>query len=279
MGEKIAIEYQALAILLAVTLNARARWLRVAGTVITALGLAMMVLSIFLADVDGTFAAVPTGAPMIHRITPRILNVQAAIATIAILFLAWSAWAQARRPLTGTLPLRNDTARFGKASRGFHWVIAVLMFCLVPIGLFMAILPTSAPERAGFVAAHQSLGLTVLVLVIGRIAWLIVSPPPSSLAGLTPQEQYALRAVHACLYLLLLAFPASGYLINQGSSIDFYGWAIPSAAWTAPSPVALAIHAWALPTLFYAALVLHIGAVLKRHFGDRDAFAVRRMLR
>lgn len=221
----------------------------------------------------------PAGAPVIHRITPGILNVQAAIAVIGILFLAWSAWAQARRPVTEPLPLRNDTARFGKASRGFYWVIAVLMFCLVPIGLFMAILPASPPERAGFVAAHQSLGLTVLVLVIGRIIWLIVSPPPSPLVRLTPREQHASRAVHACLYLLLLAFPVSGYLISQGSSIDFYGWAIAPIAFSGPSPVALAIHAWALPTLFYAALVLHIGAVLKRHFGDGDASAVRRMLR
>ncbi len=275
----MAIGYLALAIILAITLNARARWLRVAGTVLTALGLSMMVLSIFLADVDGTFAAAPTGAPVIHRMTPGILNVQAAIAAIAILFLAWSAWAQARRPVTEPLALRNDAARFGKASRGFHWVIAVVMLCLVPIGLFMSILPASTPERAGFVAAHQSLGLTVLVLVIGRIGWLILSPPPPSLAGLTPLEHYASRAVHACLYLLLLAFPVSGYLISQGSSVDFYGLAIAPAAWTGASPVALAIHAWALPTLFYAALALHVGAVLKRHFGDRDALAVRRMLR
>lgn len=73
-------------------------------------------------------------------------------------------------------------------------------------------------------------------------------------------------------------FPVSGYLICQGSSIDFYGWAIAPVALTGPSPVALAIHAWALPALFYAALVLHIGAVLKRHFGDRDVSAVCRML-
>ncbi|MDZ4790061.1 MAG: MFS transporter, partial [Hyphomicrobiales bacterium] len=33
------------------------------------------------------------------------------------------------------------------------------------IGLFMPILPESNPERAGFIAAHQSLGLTVLALV------------------------------------------------------------------------------------------------------------------
>ena len=55
--------------------------------------------------------------------------------------------------------------------------------------------------------------------------------------------------------------------------------AVTAILFTGTSPVALAIHAWALPALFYAALVLHIGAVLKRHFGARDASAVHRMLR
>jgi hypothetical protein len=91
----MAIGYLVLAIVLAVTLNARSRWLRVAGTLIAALGLFMMVFSIILADLDGTFAAVPPTAPLIQRITPAILNVQAVIAVVAIVFLVWSAWAQA----------------------------------------------------------------------------------------------------------------------------------------------------------------------------------------
>ncbi|OYY90534.1 MAG: hypothetical protein B7Y45_07970 [Sphingomonas sp. 28-66-16] len=275
----MAIGYLALAIILAFTFNARARWLRVAGSVIAALGLAMMVLSIILADLDGTFAAVPSSASALHRITPAVLNIQAAIATVAILFLAWSALTQARRPLATALPLRNDETQFGRASRAFHWVIAVLMFCLVPIGLFMAILPEGATERAGFVGAHQSLGLTVLLLVIGRIGWLIVSPPPSALAELTPFERRASRMAHLGLYLALLAFPISGFLLSQGPSIDFYGWAIKPVGEPGLSEAALALHRWVMPILFYAMLVLHIGAVLKRHFGEHDKLAVRRMLR
>jgi cytochrome b561 len=107
---------------------------------------------------------------------------------------------------------------------------------------------------------------------------IIVSPPPPSLAGLTPREQFASRAVHACLYLLLLAFPVGGYLISRGSSIDFYCWPIAGRVDRAIA-VRLGRPCRALPTLFYAALVLHIGAVLKRHFGGREALAVRRMLR
>jgi cytochrome b561 len=138
---------------------------------------------------------------------------------------------------------------------------------------------TGPPERAGFVAAHQSLGLTVLLLVAGRIGWLIFSPPPPPHAKLAPIERRASCAVHIGLYLALLALPVSGYLIKQGARIDFYGWAIILLEETALSAVALAIHGWVMPILFYVMLALHIGAVLKRHFAERDKLAVRRMLR
>lgn len=274
----MAIGYLVLAIILAGTLNAYAPWLRIAGTVVAALALCMIVLSIVLADLDGTFAAVPASASLIHRITPAILNVQAVIAAIAILFLGWSAGMQIRRPVVASLPLRNDTRQFGKASRAFHWIIAVLMFCLVPIGLFMAILPRSSPEQAGFVGAHQALGLTVLLLVIGRIGWIAFSPPPP-LTTSTASERRAASAVHICLYVVLLAFPISGYLIGEDSSIDLYGWAVASIAWPGAAKSALTIHSWALPALLYGMLGLHLGSVLKRHFGERDKAAVRRMLR
>ncbi|MCU0946875.1 MAG: cytochrome b/b6 domain-containing protein [Porphyrobacter sp.] len=271
--------YLVLALVLAATLNARARWVRVAGTLTAALGLFMMVYSIILADLDGTFAAVPSSAPLLQRITPVILNVQAVIAGVAVLFLLWSAWAQWRRPLPDALPLANTPQRYGIASRAFHWVMAVMMLCLVPIGLFMAVLPESAPERADFVSAHQSLGVTVLVLLGARIGWLLISPAPRSLTAKGPLDQGAAKAVHLGLYGAMLAFPLSGLLIAQGGSADFYGLAIALPVWPAASEIALLVHGWVLPLVFYATLTLHLAAVLKRHFTTRDKAAVRRMLR
>jgi len=201
------------------------------------------------------------------------------IAGIAILFLVWSAWAQARRPISTPLPLRNNEAQFGKAARGFHWVIATMMFCLVPIGLFMAVLSESAPERGDFVSAHQSLGLTVVLLVVGRIGWLTVSTAPEPASPRGTVEHRLSRMVHMGLYGALLAFPISGFLITQGGSADFYGWSVATPDWPGASGIALFVHGWALPLLFYTTVALHLSAVLNRHFGDRDKLAVRRMLR
>lgn len=275
----MGLGYLMLALVLAATLNARAGWVRLAGTLLAAMGLFMMVYSIILADLDGTFAAVPASAPLIQRITPAILNGQAVIAGAAIVFLVWSALVQARRPVADQVPLRNTPAQFGAASRAFHWVMGVMMLCLVPIGLFMAVLPETAPERGDFVGAHQSLGLTTALLVAGRIIWLLNSPPPAPLSPEGTPEHRLARAVHLALYTALLAFPVSGYLLSQGGSADFYGWAVPTPEWPAAAQIALIAHAWVLPALFYATLAMHLAAVVKRHFADRDKDAVRRMLR
>lgn len=275
----MAAGYLVLALVLALTLNARARWMRVAGTLIAALGLTMMTWSIILADLDGTFAAIPADAPLIRRATPAILNAQGVIAAAAILFLLWSAWMQARRPVQEALPLRNSPGQFGAASRGFHWVIGIMVLCCVPIGLFMSILPQGYPGREDFVAAHQSLGLTVLVLAAARILWLIASPPPAPLSERGTREHRLAKAVHAGLYAALIAFPVSGYLVDQGARVAFYGWSLPRPAWPALAEAALLVHAWVLPLLFYAVLALHLAAVAKRHFVTRDRAAVRRMLR
>lgn len=274
----MAVGYLLLALVLALTLNARARWVRVAGTLIAALGLTMMVWSIILADLDGTFAAIPPDAPLIERATPFVLNGQAVIASLAILFLLWSAWMQARRPVPEPLPLRNDAGKFGIASRGFHWVIGIMMLCCVPIGLFMAILPEGFAGRGDFVAAHTSLGLTVLLLAVGRIAWLLASPPPEPLSPPGSLEHRLARIVHIGLYTALIAFPVSGLLIDQGARVAFYGWSVPRPALPGAAAAQL-VHAWVLPLLFYTVLALHLAAVLKRHFADRDTAAVRRMLR
>ncbi len=275
----MAIGYLVLALVLAATLNAQGRWLRFGGTLLAAAGLFMMVYSIILADLDGTFAQLPADAPLIERLTPAILNAQALVASLAMMFLLWSAWVQARRPVADAVPLANTPAAFGAVSRALHWVMAVMMLCLVPIGLFMAILPASAPERADFVSAHQSLGLSIAALVIGRIIWLRLSPPPAPLAAPGTVQHRAARLVHLALYAALLAFPASGVLIAQGEAADFYGLAVPLPAWPAAAELALIAHAWALPALFYASLAAHLAAVARRHFAERDTSAVRRMLR
>jgi cytochrome b561 len=271
-------QYLVLALLLAVTLNHRNRFVRAAGTFLVAIALAFIVLSIYLADTDGTFAALPAG-----NYRPIVLNAQAGIALLTIVFLLRATLRQWRRSPRGEVPWRNTVATYGLVSRGAHWATATLVLCLIPVGLFMQSLPTGSPDRVVFVAVHETLGATVLFLVLLRMAWLLRSPPPPLSALMVPWERLAAQALHPALYALILLLPLTGLLqtVFGGLALEVYGWTVPVPATVArgSSAVWRTLHNEILPDLFYVVITLHLGAVVKHHFITRRTEDVRRMLR
>lgn len=275
-------QYLGLALVLALTLNNRNRLVRAAGTLLAAIALGFVVLSVILADADGTFAAAPAGI-----VRPLLLNAQAAVALTAIAFLLWAAWAQAGRQArgipTGALPWRNDATTFGLVSRGAHWATATLVLSLFPIGLFLQTLPTGAPDRGVFLAVHQTLGVTVLVLVLARLGWLARSAPPPLPSSLRAWERSLARLVHPALYASVILLASTGLLLSLsgGAGLELYGWTVRSPAGTDVAAARLwpTLHNLVLPILFYAIIALHLGAVLKHHFVARRTQDVRRMLR
>lgn len=271
-------QYLMLAIALAVTLNHRNRFVRASGSLLAAIGLAFIVLSVYLADTDGTFAAIPAG-----NVRPTLLNGQAAAALVAIVLLLWATWRQLRRPLTAAVPWRNTRATYGLISRAAHWVTATLVLCLIPIGLFMQTLPTASSERAAFVAVHETLGITVLVLVLVRITWLARSAPPRLSQSLRRWERSLARITHPAGYALIILLPLTGILLTvfKGIPLELYGWDVSLPVTPAPPLGELwpTLHNQILPALFYVFITLHLGAVLKHHFISRRTEDVRRMLR
>jgi len=275
--------YLILAVFLAFTLNQSGRILRVLGTLTAALALALIAWSIILANLDGTFAAISADAGLADRIKPLVLNTQAAIATVAAVFLLWATWAQGMRRVADPLPLRNSGTAFGLVSRYAHWVIGILILILLPMGLFTSVLAPDHPERAVFMATHQTLGLTVLLLVVLRVLWLGQSPAPPMRADLQPWHRHLARATHLGLYGLMFGFPVTGVLLTawRGDALDVFGWSLTGVL--APNELLAAgvavLHNLILPGVFYLAIFAHLGAVTKHHFFQRRVREVRRMLR
>ncbi len=275
--------YIVLAVFLAVSLNQSSRVLRALGTLTAALALAMIAWSIILANLDGTFAAIPENAGLEDRIKPYVLNTQAAIASFGALFLLWATWAQGRRRVVETLPLRNTTAAFGRVSRYAHWITGLLILVLLPMGVFTSVLAPDHPERAVFLTMHQLLGLTVLLLVVLRVLWLVQSPAPEIRAEEAPRLRYLAKATHVFLYLLMLGVPVTGVLLTvwTGAPLEVFGWSV-SGLFTPSSQLATSmgvLHNLVLPVLSYIAIFGHLGAVTKHHFVERRLLEVRRMLR
>jgi len=267
-------QYLVLAIMLAVTLNHANRFVRAAGTALAAISLAFIVLSIALADIDGTFAVLPA-----DNFRPALLNLLAALAIAAILFLLWATRRQLHRRSTAASSWGNTDKSYGLLSRYLHGATAVLMLSLVPIGLFLGTLQEESAVRAIFLSVHETLGVTVLGLLLIRLGWFAASRPPSPSASLKAWERSLARAVQIALYAVLFLLPATGLMLvaaNHGP-LYLYGWSVPLPG-IPDGGLSQTLHDFILPTLFCAAIALHLGAVLKHHFLARRRDDVRRML-
>jgi len=284
----MTLGYLLLAITLAVSLNHRNRFVRASGTLLAAGCLLMIVLSIALAHVDGSFAALRNKAGGGDVLRPLILSTQALIALAAAPGLVWAAWQQLRRGRLPPTPWRNSPQAFGLVSRYGHWITAVIVLCSIPIGLFIGVLPPGSPERAEFVLAHYELGVAVLLVVVLRVLWLLRSPAPplpldAARTAAKARSQAALtRAAHVLLYLAIAAMSISGLwlVLARGEALDLLGW---HAAWPdlADASWASRLENWhgaVLPLALVGLITLHLAAVLKHHVIDGQRAAVRRML-
>jgi cytochrome b561 len=161
-----------------------------------------------------------------------------------------------------------------------HWVMALLVFGLFALGWVAVSLPLS-PLKLTMFHWHKSLGLLALVLVVVRILWRLFDRPPGPVAGLEGWERAAARAAHLLLYVLMVAMPLSGWLINSAANFPFKPFGLfPLPDLVAPDKALQedlqTLHLtgfWLLAAL----LMLHLGAALRHHFVKRN-LVLRRML-
>ena len=221
--------YCLLALAIAFSLSHANRGVRAMGTLLVALSLTMIVTSIVLANFDGTFTRFAVETAGLEHFKPLMLNIGAAIAAIVSVFLVWAAWRQTRRTRIVPLLFANTQSSFGFISRYAHWITATLILCLIPMGMFMSLLPAGSADRDTYQFAHEALGLGVLAVAAVRLGWLVLSPPPGALAGLMRWEARAAHAVHIGLYALIIAFPVSGLMLeaSRGNEPNLWGRALP----------------------------------------------------
>lgn len=179
------------------------------------------------------------------------------------------------------MPLRSTDAGWGALVRAFHWAIALLIVVQAVIGLTMVQLAVT-PEKVRVFALHKSIGLTILALVLLRIAWRLSERRPVDPPAMPRWQRRAAQLAHLALYVLIVAIPLSGWWFNSASNapLTWFGmFQVPSlTGGYAPfwKPRALLVHQ-ALFWLLVALVALHVGAALWHHFRRRDE-VLRRML-
>lgn len=174
---------------------------------------------------------------------------------------------------------RNSARRYGLLSILLHWGVALAVFGLFGLGLWMVGLDYYSAWYRRAPELHKGIGILLFVTMLLRLGWRLLSPPPAAPASHTALTRRASTLAHGLLYLGLFALMLSGYLIStaDGRAIEVFGWfAVPATLSGLPNQedVAGVVHRWLAWGLLGLA-VLHALAALKHHFIDRDATLVR----
>ncbi|WP_324292452.1 cytochrome b/b6 domain-containing protein [Breoghania sp.] len=74
--------------------------------------------------------------------------------------------------------LRNSKSGYGLIAILFHWSMALLMFGVFGLGLYMHELPQFEERTFALYQLHKSFGFTILALVVLRLMWRFANPAP-----------------------------------------------------------------------------------------------------
>lgn len=173
---------------------------------------------------------------------------------------------------------RNAASGYTATAKLLHWLMAVLIFGLIGLGLYMEGLPFS-PDKLKFYSWHKWAGVTAFVLILARLAWNAFHRPPPLPATLPRAMRFAAHAGHATLYVLMVAIPLTGWLMSSAKGVPTVWFGVVPIPDLLAKDEALgdaleATHKY-LNWLLIATLVAHIGAALKHHFIDRDDILTR----
>ena len=179
-----------------------------------------------------------------------------------------------------TIRWRNTETNWGAAAKSLHWLVAALILVQFIIGKVAENMALSPTKLDTFVW-HKSLGVSVLLIVLLRLAWRLFDSPPVA-PGNIPAHETKLAAIgHWLLYGLMIAVPLSGWWVSDTSRVPFEAYfAIPMPDLMetnrATQETAETVHEL-LTNALLALIVIHVLAALRHHFRLRDN-VLRRML-
>jgi cytochrome b561 len=126
--------------------------------------------------------------------------------------------------------------RYTPVAQALHWITALLVFLTIPLAWVMVNMPSTAHIAGQLFTLHESIGITILMIVAARLIWRARHPAPPLPQGFARWDRLAARASHWLLYAVLIGMPVSGYLMNStgGYPVGFY-WLFNLPGWVPAS--------------------------------------------
>jgi cytochrome b561 len=171
----------------------------------------------------------------------------------------------------------DATVRYSHGAATFHWLTAILVLGQIYVGFSFAALP-KGPARMEMFTVHKTLGATILVVTLLRLAYRLLKPPPPYPSDVPKWDRALAVWSHRIVYTALIALPLTGLIAVSDRAKD--GWvdllwglripALPLGNGEAFGDVH-EILVWTTIVL----LVIHVSAAIYHHLIIRDAASGR----
>lgn len=113
--------------------------------------------------------------------------------------------------------------------RILHWLMALMIFTLIGVGMYMTGLEREDPSRMDIYGLHKSFGALVLLLVTLRLMMRLRSVVPPLPEQIPALERKLAKLGHWLLYGLMFAVPVVGICMSNawGYPVSMFGIELP----------------------------------------------------
>jgi cytochrome b561 len=170
--------------------------------------------------------------------------------------------------------------RYSNAAVAFHWTTVVLVLAQAWLGIAFAS-AEQGPGRMEIFTWHKTVGATILLITLARLAYRLNNPPPAYPTDLPQWERTAATWTHRLFYFLLIVMPLSGLIAvsahTKGATTPLVGGiplpVIPGVGERA-GEIAGGLHV-VLVYILVIGIVIHAAAALKHQFVEHNRSAGR----
>jgi cytochrome b561 len=173
--------------------------------------------------------------------------------------------------------VRAPVEIYKRTARVLHWVTVALVAVQLPVGLYMTYrgntLNVWDKVTGGLYNGHKVIGVTILLVVLWRLAYRLTRGAPANEPTIEPWQQFASHLNHWGMYILLICAPFAGYIgISLFPALDIFGlFSLPGVV--APdkeaAKTAFAVHKL-LVVLLVLLIAVHVAAALFHYFVRKD---------
>lgn len=166
--------------------------------------------------------------------------------------------------------------RYSGVAQALHWITAAALCLLLPFVWVAENFPPG-PVRVFWYMAHESMGISVLLLVLMRLTWRWRHRAPKYPSGTGRVSAVLATLTHGLLYAVLLVMPVTGYLMaGNGQDVPFFR-VVALPGFTHDERLGMladSVHVWCQFAL-YGLIGLHVAATVWHVAVRRDGMLDR----